>query len=275
MLRVIVPTRLRHAAWRLNGRLQELQQRVFERRLGASTGGHRYLDDLGEDETDRGFYEGCQWIPVSRALKALGPGPADVFADLGCGRGQALLIAGLQPFGRVIGVELIAELTRDAEANLRKARPRLKSRSVESVTCDVLEWPVPDDLSVVFLYCPFMGQIFHSTMARIFESYDRRPRPLHILYAYPWEHDWLMRTGRVTVRDVAPAQWPAHPWWWRSGMVLVTYRVVGAGEGVARPPRVRRRLFRPRRALQRWGAPNGHRYKLVRPGHEPVYSRPQ
>lgn len=274
MLRTVVPGPLRRAAWQVDERAHRLQQSLFERRLGVATSGHLYLDEAGLDATDRGFYEGCQWLPVRRALRALDPGPADVFVDLGSGRGQALLIAGLLPYGRVIGVELVDELTRDAEDNVARARPRLKTAQFETVTADVLEWPVPDDLSVVFLYCPFMGEVFHSALQRIFDSYDRSPRPLHLVYSYPWEHDWLLRSGRVVVEDVRAAQWPVKPWWWRSGWALVTYRVVGAGEGGAGVPAVRRRLYRPQRALERWSAPNGHRFKLVRPGHATVYSGP-
>lgn len=274
LLRALVPPPVKRAAWGSAQRLGELQQRAFERRLGVSTQGHTYLDDAGESTEDRGFYEGCQWLPVRRALKALDPGPADVFVDLGSGKGQALLIAGGLPYGRVIGVELLDELTRDAERNLAQARPRLRAARVEAVTADVLEWPVPDDLSLVFMYCPFMGEIFHASMQRIFESYDRNPRPLHIVYSYPWEHNWLVRSGRVVVQDVGPAQWPALPWWWRTGWAVVTYRVVGEGEGGPGMPDARRRPLRPRRALERWSAPNDHVFKLTRDGEVVARSAP-
>jgi len=65
--------------------------------------------------------------------------------------------------------------------------------------------PGPTDLSIVFMYCPFMGELCSEAMARLFSSHDRNPRPLHILYAYPWEHNRLLATGRVEVVDVHPA----------------------------------------------------------------------
>jgi len=55
------------------------------------------------------------------------------------------------------------------------------------------------------MYCPFMGELCSEAMARLFSSHDRNPRPLHILYAYPWEHNRLLATGRVEVVDVHPA----------------------------------------------------------------------
>ncbi len=274
LLRAAVPAPLRRLVWRSHDWAAELQQRVFERRLGARTSGHLYLDDVGQASEGRAFYEGCQWLPVRRVLASLRPGPDDVFVDLGSGKGQALLIAGLLPFGRVVGVELVDELTTAAQRNIDAARPRLRASSVEAVTADVLEWPVPDDLSVVFLYCPFTGPLFAAAMERIFASYDRNPRPLHLVYAYPWEHNWLLRSGRVVVEDVRPAQWPTTPWWWRSGWSVVTYRVVGPGAGGPGVPDVRRRLFRPRRALRKWGGPHDHVFKLVRDGRVVATSDP-
>ncbi len=166
----MAPARLRHRLWALVEGLEAAQQRVFERRLGVSTGGHTYLDQAGSDVVDRTFYEGCQWLPVRRALRTIGIGKEDVFADLGSGNGQALLIAASQPYQRVTGVELLEELTADAERNLAAARPALRAREIETVTADVLKWSVPDDLSVVFLYCPFMNEVFHESMQRIFAS---------------------------------------------------------------------------------------------------------
>lgn len=273
LLRAAVPKPVRTLSYDAAQLLSEAQQRVFERMLGVRTSGHAYHEE--GMPTERFFYEGCEWLPVRRALRSLSPGPDDVFVDYGSGKGQALLIAGRLPYRRVIGVEFADDLHQDAEANLSAARPRLRCKDVSSVSADVLEWEVPDDLTTVFLYSPFIGELFQQSMKRLFASYDRAPRPLRLVYDYPWEHDWLMSTGRVVVEDVLPAQWPAKPWWWRSSWVIVVYRVVGPGEGGPGVPDVRRRLFRPHRALERWSRPNGNRFMLSRPGLDPLYSRPE
>lgn len=272
LLRRAVPKPVRHAVWGAHRWAGDAQQRAFERRMGVTTGGHAYPDaTLG---TERVFYEGCQPVPVHRVLSRLHPGPSDVFVDLGSGRGQALLLAGRLPFGRVVGLEVDEGLHRDAEANLARARPRLRCPDVASVQGDALTWDVPDDLSVLFLYSPFFGDLFRTVLQRVFDAWDRHPRPLKIVYVFPWEHDWLMHSGRVRVADLAPAQFPATPWWWRSGWVVVTYDVVADGQGGPGVPAVPRRLLRPRRALERWSAPNGHVFRLSRPGQEPLLSEP-
>jgi len=238
--------------------------------MGVKTSGHDARDEgLGSEQV---FHEACEWLPVRRVLRRLNPGPDDVFADIGSGKGQALLIAGEMPFGRVLGVEVSEQGHRNAEANVARARPRLRCPEVRSVAADVLDWDIPHDVSVVFLYCPFIGELFRSAVQRLFDSHDSAPRPLRIVYDFPWEHDWLISTGRVVVEDVAPAQWPPKPWWWRSGWVIVTYRVVPAGAGGADTPRLPRRFLRPRRAVERWSRPNGHRFRLYRPGQPPLHS---
>jgi SAM-dependent methyltransferase len=264
-LRRALPLPLRDAIRWTDARLEYAHDRAFERWYGIETSENAYLDQLGMEGKGRAFYAGVAWLPLRRALRALDPGPEDVFVDLGSGKGQALIVAGQFRLARVIGVDLADELNEVARRNLARARHRLRASQYEVTTADVLEWQVPDDLSIVFMYCPFVGELFGRAMDRIFESYDRNPRPLHVLYAFPWEHNRLLATGRVEVVDVHPAEWPAKPWWPWSGWTMPTYRVIPAG---APPRRPRRRAAGPlrRRALERWSAPNDQRFALYRPG---------
>lgn len=233
--------------------LDSTERYIFDFLLGVSTRESAYTDSTDGDNFK---YESCQWLPVRRALKDLDPGASDVFVDLGSGKGKALIIGAFLPYQRIIGLEIDKELSRLSLRNIEKVRPRLRTQRVYIVTDNVLEWSIPDDASVVFMFNPFAGQTFRTAMARIFESYDRSPRNLHIVYQYPWEHDWLMSTGRVIVENVMPCQWPTHPWWSRVGKVIVSYRVVRQGVPSGSPTRLPRRLFRSRRETDRWTTPN-------------------
>lgn len=250
-----------------------VQSYMFDHVFGVST----TADSAFSVDGDNNPYDGSQWLPVRRALRKLDPGPQDVFVDLGSGKGRVLLIAGRLPYGRVIGVDLNVELDRCAKENIRRATGRLRAKEVTTVTANVLEWLVPDDLSVVFMFNPFMDETFRGAMERILESYDRKPRDLRIIYGFPAEHDWLVSTGRVVVESVTCCFWPRRPGWWRRGDVLVTYRVVPASVGrsaqsVPNPSR------RPSRALQHWSGPNGFKVVLKRSVkgmfYSPVSSEP-
>ncbi|HEX2745451.1 MAG TPA: hypothetical protein VHN16_13750 [Streptosporangiaceae bacterium] len=216
-------------------------------------------------------YAGAQWIQVRRALKDLTPGPTDVFVDLGSGKGKVLLIAGRFPYRRAIGVEIDEGLSRYSQRNVQRAGSRLRAQLVEIVNASVLDWAIPDEVSVIFMFNPFIGRTFHSVIGHIFESYDRRPRDLHIVYQYPWEHDWLLSTNRVRVESVRPSSWPALPGWWQRGDVIVCYRVAGADEGDSSRPAGASRERR-RRAVDHWSGPNGHRFTMSAPGQETIYS---
>src|SRR5919202_1808552 len=110
LARALLPAAARRAVQVGWQKLSDTQQWAVERRLGIATTGRLYLDEVGKDAPGAVHYEPCQWLPTRRALRALRPGPRDVVVDLGCGRGQALVIAGLEPYGPVIGVDFVDQL---------------------------------------------------------------------------------------------------------------------------------------------------------------------
>jgi predicted RNA methylase len=207
-----------------------LQQRLFDLYLGTSTAGRGDLDGPGRP-ADSLPYEGCQWPAVSHALRELRPNDSEVFVDFGAGKGKALLIAGRLPYQRVVGVEADDELAVVARRNIAKAGRRLRAGRTECLTASVLGWPVPEDSSIFFMYNPFLGETFRHAVSAVFESYDKHPRKLHLVYQYPREHNWLISTGRVVVENVRPMRWPARRRWWvdEDEKVIVTYHVIGEG----------------------------------------------
>lgn len=93
-------------------------------------------------------------------------------------------------FARVLGIEISDELHRIAEENLNRIRARLRS-PVELVCADVLDYRIPDDVSVVFLNNPFRGAIFRHAIDALTESLDRAPRRLRLIYRAPREESVL------------------------------------------------------------------------------------
>ena len=252
------------------GNFSRLEQLGFDLLLGVSTRG--VIAFTGDGMFYAGGYncpyQDCQWLSVRRALKDLNPGTSDVFVDLGSGKGKVLLIAGRLPYRRVVGVEMNEDLSRCAEQNISRARSRLRAGEVECLTDNVLNWPIPDDSSVIFMYNPFIGQTFSTVMSRIIESYDRNPRSLHIIYEHPLEHDELLRTGRVVVKNVRSSTSPPRRRWWQGGDVIVSYEVVGSATQGQLEQREYPRASRRSRAFRRWSVPNGHKFDLSVPGFD-------
>lgn len=107
-----------------------------------------------------------------------------------------------------------------AEANLRRSRARRRCGEIELVTADAVDWKIPPDLTIAYMYCPFTGVVFERVIRNLLASVDEHPRRLRLVYNYPVEHSLLIRTGRVRVLDVVKGGWPA-----RSGPAdaIVTY----------------------------------------------------
>jgi SAM-dependent methyltransferase len=169
---------------------------IFERRPGVYTAGRVNLRDLGLEAEGRNDSTPSAWLPLRRLLPPSTVGSTDVFCDFGSGKGRVVCQAAKYRFARVIGVELSEELNRIARENVARHRT-VRAGRVEIVTADVLDWPIPDDLSVAYFYNPFVGEIFHTVVTRLIESFDRHPRRLRILYVNPREHQYLLSTGRI------------------------------------------------------------------------------
>jgi Histone methylation protein DOT1 len=236
--------------------------RAMEVRYGVRTEGDVDLEELGVAGEHRLGYEGSHWVGVRRALRRLAVTPDDVFADFGSGKGPAVLVAATFPFRRVLGIEISADLTTAARANFERSRLQPRAGAVEFVTADVLEYEVPDDLTVVYLYNPFTGLVFARFIERLLRSLERRPRPLRLLYNYPFEHRYVIAGGRFRPIDLSYSYWPA--WYRRPGYVIVTYEALtpdGRAYGVLPGKRASPERLGP------WSGPHDPGWELIGPAH--------
>lgn len=142
-------------------------------------------------------YTPVDWLMLRRILARLEISAEDVFVDFGSGKGRAVFLAARYPFKRVIGVELSPELHGIAQTNLRRNSHRLKCKDVQLVNSDVLDYAIPGDLTVAFLYNPFRGEIFNSWIDKLLRSVDERPRPVTLIYVNPFEEESLLATKRA------------------------------------------------------------------------------
>jgi hypothetical protein len=204
-----------------------LGEKTFEWRFGKETSGYWYLDEHGFQAEESIWYDPAEWLGIRRAFRRLKPGPGDVIADVGSGKGRAVIVAALCPFGRVIGVELAQELTEIAQKAVARNRAKLACRDIKLVTSDALLYEFPADLNIVYLYSPFVGEVFRRFTDRLIAFADRVEHEVLLLYNYPCEHNHLIRTGRFEVVDVCSAKYP--PRSLRCSEVIVRYRVLKSG----------------------------------------------
>ncbi|HEX4814809.1 MAG TPA: class I SAM-dependent methyltransferase [Nonomuraea sp.] len=176
--------------------LRGLGRALYERRYGVRTADRVDLADLGLDGADRVYYVPLRWGALRKALPKGEVSGRDVFLDFGSGKGRVVVEAARYPFRRVIGVELSAELAGIARDNVRNMRVRRRCGEIELVVSDVLDYAIPDDVTVTFFNNPFRGPIFSAVIDRLVASADRAPRPVRVIYYNPVEEAYLLGTGR-------------------------------------------------------------------------------
>jgi SAM-dependent methyltransferase len=185
---------------------------LFDRRYGVRTAGRIEASELGLNAHSCLGYRPAGWMSLRRILPRREVTDHDVFADLGSGMGRVVLQAAKYPFRKVIGVEISETLHGISRENIDRSRQRLRCRDIELVHADVLEYELPDDVTVVFMYNPFQGEGFATAIERLLQSEERNPRPLRIIYVNPVEERLLLGTGRIRPVRAVGGWRPTRKW---------------------------------------------------------------
>jgi hypothetical protein len=122
------------------------------------------------------------------------------FVDLGSGKGRTLLMASEYPFRRIVGVELIAELHRAAEENIRLYHSTAQRCSqIEAVCSDACEFVLPDTPLVLYLFNPLPEAGLLRVVRNLERSLEQSPRPVWIVYHNP-AMDGILGASRALVK---------------------------------------------------------------------------
>lgn len=157
----------------------------------------RYERTLDHFHPEHVHYEPSGWGYLRRVLRRRDVSEDDVFLDIGCGKGRILLqAAGRYRFRRVVGIEIAPELVEVARENLAAAAGRLRTREVEVIQADATRTPIPDDVTVAYMYLPFVGEAFARTIDAIEASLDRAPRRFRLIFCCPLLEDRVTASGR-------------------------------------------------------------------------------
>lgn len=183
---------------------------LIERWMGIETFRVVTLRELGMQAVDRVDYEPSSWVVLRRVLSPRDVTEEDVFIDFGCGKGRVLIQAANYPFRKIIGVELSAELTAIARRNLARILPSAQCRQIELVNADVLDYEIPDEITLAYFYNPFEGEIFRRVIDKLVRSVIRCPRTVRIIYFSPREEAVLLEAGARLIKVVGGLRPTAH-----------------------------------------------------------------
>ena len=118
-----------------------------------------------------------------------------VFIDIGSGKGRVLFLAAAFPFQRIIGVEYSRQLHADAQRNVLR---RGMSNRIQPICSDVLEFSLPPQPLLIYLYHPFDDAVMRPFVKRVENSLRETPRIIWIFYlnsvhAEAWDQSPLFR----------------------------------------------------------------------------------
>lgn len=163
----------------------DFRYRVYEKyrewQLGLDTAGV-VREDAFHSNADHAEYAPIPFQVLENTLASVGISEADHFFDYGCGKGRALVIASMFPFRRVSGIELVPALQKCAEENLRRTEKHRRCSEVEVVMGDATSYALPESVTLVFFWNPFIGSVLDAVIEQIHQSLVRKPRPLRILH---------------------------------------------------------------------------------------------
>jgi len=129
--------------------------------------------------TDPTFFRGMMdALPISSSDFA--------FIDLGSGKGRTLLLASEYSFARIVGVELLPELHRAAEENIRAyCGSDDGGARIESICMDACKFEFPLTKLVVYLFHPLPEAGLVRVVENLGQSLLRGPREVWVVYHNP------------------------------------------------------------------------------------------
>jgi len=161
----------------------------FDIRYGTDTSGVIEVDQVDTASPNKKFamrYEVTRARPLRRLLTTLDLPTDGVFVDFGCGKGRVVMIAAEYGFGRVVGVEYSPELCAAARKNVALFRDKVgRDLDVEIVESDVVDYDIPPDANVFFMFNPFQTEVLEAVVEKIARSAAEHPKKVWLIYLYP------------------------------------------------------------------------------------------
>ncbi|NND54910.1 MAG: class I SAM-dependent methyltransferase [Gammaproteobacteria bacterium] len=161
----------------------------FDRRHGTDTSGLVPTRDLDIDDDatkwQSNLYLGSPARVTRYIIDTLDIDPADfTFVDYGSGKGRALFVAAEQPFKKVVGVEISAQLHRVAENNLIRYVGEPLRSDIELWCGNALDYPLPEGDLVLHMYHPFGPDVLGLMLQKIKTEAGEKPRRILVPYLF-------------------------------------------------------------------------------------------
>lgn len=162
-----------------------LEDFYFELKYGVTTSKIVKREDLDISEISKEHSEEYKPTRIRHfrlLIKGLKLPEESVFVDMGSGKGRVLLMASMNNFKRITGVEISSRLCEIARNNTIKFEKKLKQAlNIEIVNEDVLKYKIKSDENVFYFYKPFDNFVMETIIERIKKSVIENPRKVWLI----------------------------------------------------------------------------------------------
>jgi predicted RNA methylase len=199
----LVALNVRHALRQFSPETKRLRARdqEFDRRFGTDTAGTRAV---GAMTVPHGIahmlhgYQAAHEDAVAAALRGLPVEPSTTtFIDYGSGKGRVLMLAALQGFRSVIGLEITPEMHAVALANVKafaQHHPDLAAR-ITPLCQDAMAYAPPHETLLCYFYNPCRGAVLRGMVEALETSFAAAPRLIRAIYLDPREPEAFEVSG--------------------------------------------------------------------------------
>lgn len=165
-------------------------------------------DDSHSDQY-RYPYEPTSYMVLERLANSGLIRKNNTLLDYGTGKGRVCFYLSYQTRCRAIGIEYDETIYQKAIANKETA---VAGNRTSFILCGAENYEVPGDVDRCYFFNPFSVEIFHTVLAKLYESYYEKPRELLLFFYYPSEdyisslmtQEQLMFYDEIDTSDLFP-----------------------------------------------------------------------
>ena len=140
-------------------------------------------DDSHSDQY-RYPYEPTSYMVLERLANSGLIRKNNTLLDYGTGKGRVCFYLSYQTRCRAIGIEYDEAIYQKAIVNKETAVAGNRS---SFILCGAENYEVPVDVDRCYFFNPFSVEIFHTVLAKLYESYYEKPRERLLFFYYPSE----------------------------------------------------------------------------------------
>ena len=165
-------------------------------------------DDSHSDQY-RYPYEPTSYMVLERLANSGLIRKNNTLLDYGTGKGRVCFYLSYHTRCRAIGIEYDEAIYQKAITNKETA---VAGNRTSFILCGAENYEVPVDVDRCYFFNPFSVEIFHTVLAKLYESYYEKPRELLLFFYYPSEdyisslmtQEQLMFYDEIDTSDLFP-----------------------------------------------------------------------